>query len=130
TNRSRSSRGDLSCQAEHLRARVNDNTPSRPCKSQDLLWLSVAAKERVSEAFTLLNTYSAHDSLLRDLKLNSFVGPDVPNCWERLTMPWLSLDNATTLLDHDLNKAREALERGISKSWLMRQNGVPQPATD
>ena len=45
-------------------------------------------------------------------------------------MPWLSLDNATTLLDHDLNKAREALERGISKSWLMRQNGVPQPATD
>jgi hypothetical protein len=37
-------------------------------------------------------------------------------------MPWLSLD-------HDLNKAREALERGISKSWLMRQNGVP-PATD
>ncbi len=45
-------------------------------------------------------------------------------------MPWLSLDNATTLLDHDLNKARKALERGISKSWLMRQNGVPQPATD
>ena len=45
-------------------------------------------------------------------------------------MPWLSLDNATTLLDHDLNKARQALERGISKSWLMRQSGVPQPATD
>ena len=38
-------------------------------------------------------------------------------------MPWLSLD-------HDLNKAREALERGISKSWLMPQNGVPRPATD
>jgi hypothetical protein len=54
----------------------------------------------------------------------------MPNRWERLTMPWLSLDNATTLLDHDLNKAREALERGISKSWLMRQSGVPQPATD
>ncbi len=45
-------------------------------------------------------------------------------------MPWLSLDNATTLLDHDLNKARQALERGISKSWVMRQSGVPQPTTD
>jgi hypothetical protein len=45
-------------------------------------------------------------------------------------MPWLSLDNATTLLHHDLNKARKALERGISKSWLMRQSGGPQPATD
>jgi hypothetical protein len=29
----------------------------------------VAAKERVIEAFTLLNTYSAHDSLLRALNL-------------------------------------------------------------
>jgi hypothetical protein len=45
-------------------------------------------------------------------------------------MPWLLLDNATTLLDHNPNKARAALERGISKSWLMRQSGIPQPAID
>ena len=35
-------------------------------------------------------------------------------------MPWLRLDEATTLLDHDVEKARVALERGISKSWLVR----------
>src|SRR5215831_9278939 len=45
-------------------------------------------------------------------------------------MPWLPLDNATKLLDHDQSKAREALGRGISKSWLMRQGGIPQPTTD
>src|SRR5215831_12007264 len=45
-------------------------------------------------------------------------------------MPWLPLDNATKLLDHDQSKAREALARGISKSWLMRQGGIPQPTTD
>jgi hypothetical protein len=45
-------------------------------------------------------------------------------------MPWLRLDEATTLLDHDVEKARVALERGISKSWLVRPSGDPQPAND
>jgi len=40
-------------------------------------------------------------------------------------MPWLRLDEATTLLDHDVEKARVALERGISKSWLVRPSGDP-----
>ena len=45
-------------------------------------------------------------------------------------MPWLRLDEATTLLDHDVEKARVALERGISKSWLVRPSGDPQSAND
>jgi hypothetical protein len=43
---------------------------------------------------------------------------------------WLRLAEATTLIDHDVRRAREALERGISKSWLVRAGGVPQPAVD
>ena len=45
-------------------------------------------------------------------------------------MPWLRLDEATTLLDHDVEKARVALERGISKSWLVRPSGDPQSGND
>jgi len=33
-------------------------------------------------------------------------------------------------MDHDVQKARQALERGISKSWLVRPGGIPQPAVD
>jgi hypothetical protein len=33
-------------------------------------------------------------------------------------------------MDHDVQKARAALERGISKSWLVRPGGIPQPASD
>jgi hypothetical protein len=43
---------------------------------------------------------------------------------------WLCLSEATKLMDHDVQKARVALERGISKSWLVRPSGIPQPATD
>jgi hypothetical protein len=43
---------------------------------------------------------------------------------------WLRLSEATVLMDHDVQKARRALERGISKSWLERPGGIPQPASD
>jgi hypothetical protein len=45
-------------------------------------------------------------------------------------MPWLRLDEATTLLDRDVQKARVALERGITKSWLVRPGGDLQAAND
>jgi hypothetical protein len=41
---------------------------------------------------------------------------------------WLPLNKATVLIDHDVQKARERLERAISKAWQTR--GVPQPALD
>jgi hypothetical protein len=41
---------------------------------------------------------------------------------------WLPLTKATVLIDHDVQKARERLERAISKAWQTR--GVPQPALD
>jgi hypothetical protein len=37
---------------------------------------------------------------------------------------WLRLSEATSLMDHDVQKARVALERGISKSWLIRTGGI------
>src|SRR6266436_1131186 len=43
---------------------------------------------------------------------------------------WLRLSEATSLMDHDVQKARVALERGISKSWLIRTGGIPQPVSD
>jgi hypothetical protein len=43
---------------------------------------------------------------------------------------WLRLSDATSIMDHDVQKARVALERGISKSWLERPGGIPQPASD
>jgi hypothetical protein len=43
---------------------------------------------------------------------------------------WLRLSKATSLMDHDVQKARVALERGISKSWLTRPGGIPQPVSD
>jgi hypothetical protein len=41
---------------------------------------------------------------------------------------WLPLTKATVLIAHDVQKARERLERAISKAWQTR--GVPQQALD
>jgi len=43
---------------------------------------------------------------------------------------WLRLSEATTLIDHDVQKARERLERAMSKAWLARPGGLPQPMLD
>jgi hypothetical protein len=45
-------------------------------------------------------------------------------------MTWLQLNEATPLIDHDVAKARERLERAISKAWRERTGGTPQPALD
>jgi len=43
---------------------------------------------------------------------------------------WLRLSEATTLIHHDVHKARERLERAISKAWQQRTGGLPQPVLD
>jgi hypothetical protein len=43
---------------------------------------------------------------------------------------WLRLSEATVLMDHDMQKARERLERAIKKAWLVRPPGLPQPTLD
>jgi hypothetical protein len=43
---------------------------------------------------------------------------------------WVPLSDATPIMDHDVEKARESLGRAISKSWLVSPGGSPQPATD
>jgi hypothetical protein len=43
---------------------------------------------------------------------------------------WLRLSEATVLIDHDVQKARERLERAIKKAWLVRPPGLPQPTID
>jgi hypothetical protein len=43
---------------------------------------------------------------------------------------WLSLTKATTILDHDVQRARESLGRAISKAWIVGAVGSPQPAID
>lgn len=45
-------------------------------------------------------------------------------------MTWLRLDDATALIDHDVQKARERLGRAISKAWLNRPGGLPQMLDD
>ena len=45
-------------------------------------------------------------------------------------MSWLSLTKATTILDHDVQRARESLVRAISKAWIVGSGGSPQPAID
>ena len=45
-------------------------------------------------------------------------------------MSWLPLNQATVLIAHDVRRARERLERAISKAWLMPEGRIPQPATD
>src|SRR5713101_5112982 len=43
---------------------------------------------------------------------------------------WLRLSEATALIDHDVQKARERLERAISKAGRVRPGGLPQPMLD
>ena len=45
-------------------------------------------------------------------------------------MTWLRLHEATVLIDHDVQKARERLQRAIKKAWLVRSPGLPQPTLD
>jgi hypothetical protein len=43
---------------------------------------------------------------------------------------WLQLSEATVLLDHDQQKARQRLERAITKAWLVPAPGLRQPPLD
>jgi hypothetical protein len=43
---------------------------------------------------------------------------------------WLQLSEATVLIDHDQQKARQRLERAIKKAWLVPPPGLPQPPLD
>jgi hypothetical protein len=43
---------------------------------------------------------------------------------------WLSLSQATTILDHDVQRARQSLERAISKAWIVGIGGTPAPPID
>jgi hypothetical protein len=45
-------------------------------------------------------------------------------------MTWLQLSEATTLIAHDVQKARARLERGISKAWLVGPGVQPQSTSD
>lgn len=45
-------------------------------------------------------------------------------------LTWLRLSEATVLIDHDVQKARERLDRAIKKAWLVRPPGLPQPTID
>ena len=45
-------------------------------------------------------------------------------------MTWIPLSKATVLIDHDVQKARERLERAISKAWRTPLGGLPQPTFD
>jgi hypothetical protein len=47
-----------------------------------------------------------------------------------MTVSWLSLTKATTILDHDIQRARESLGRAISKAWIVGPSGSPAPAID
>jgi hypothetical protein len=43
---------------------------------------------------------------------------------------WLSLNKATVIVAHDVQRARERLERAISKAWRTPEGHVPRPMTD
>src|SRR6185369_9661269 len=45
--------------------------------------------------------------------------------WGWSTMSWLSLTQATTILDHDVQRGRASLERAISKAWIVGVGGSP-----
>lgn len=45
-------------------------------------------------------------------------------------MTWLRLSEATVLIDHDVQKARERLARAIKRAWLVPSPGLPQPTVD
>jgi len=44
-------------------------------------------------------------------------------------MSWLSLSQATTILDHDVQRGHESLGRAISKAWIVGP-ASPTPAID
>ena len=45
-------------------------------------------------------------------------------------MTWLRLSEATVLIDHDVQKARERLARAIKRAWLVPSPRLPQPTVD
>jgi hypothetical protein len=45
-------------------------------------------------------------------------------------MTWLRLNEATTLIHHDVQKARERLQRAISKAWIVSPETSPQQTSD
>jgi hypothetical protein len=45
-------------------------------------------------------------------------------------MTWLRLNEATTLIHHDVQKARERLQRAISKAWIVSSETSPQQTSD
>jgi hypothetical protein len=49
---------------------------------------------------------------------------------EQHSETWLQLSEATVLIDHDQQKARQRLERAIKKAWLVPPPGLPQPPLD
>jgi hypothetical protein len=49
---------------------------------------------------------------------------------EQHSETWLSLCEATAIIDHDQQKARQRLERAIKKAWLVPSPGLPQPPLD
>ena len=49
---------------------------------------------------------------------------------QRKALNWLRLSEATVLIDHDVKKARERLERAIKKAWLVPPPGLPQSTLD
>jgi hypothetical protein len=49
---------------------------------------------------------------------------------EQHSETWLQLSEATALIDHDHQKARQRLERAVTKAWLVPPPGLPQPPLD
>ena len=49
---------------------------------------------------------------------------------EQHSETWLQLSEATVLIDHDQQNAREWLERAIETAWLVRPPGLPQSTLD
>jgi hypothetical protein len=47
-----------------------------------------------------------------------------------VAVTWLQLSEASAPIHHDVQKARERLERAISKAWRERIGGLPQPALE
>ena len=49
---------------------------------------------------------------------------------EQRTETWLQLSEATVLIDHDQQNARQWLERAIKSAWLVRPPRLPQSTLD
>jgi hypothetical protein len=47
-----------------------------------------------------------------------------------MAVTWLRLSEATTLIDHNVQRARERLERAISKSWRVPPGRAPHSMID